>query len=426
MKPNSFVGGSSEMPPRRKDGSPPRSPRRKRLTEFDVCRTKPEATAFQIWDGDVKGLCVRIQPTGHRAYFVRYNRGGRRRWYHIGDVARFGLSMDAAKIGLSRARERAIEINLQVMRGEDPVADRQAQRGGKTFAEIYQIYINEDAMKNHKSWRKEKQLVEKHVLPRLGKLQFEVVTRADVRALIRTIKSPSVANRVLAHTSAAYTWAMGEDLVERNPCAGIKSHPMEPRSRQLSDTELRELLLALKREGTVQARALTAAALLGQRPGEVSHMRREHIVDGWWEMPGKPIPALDWKGTKNGDSNSIWLPRPVMELIGDGATGFAFSNENGGPVSRLDELMRKVCKEIGIEHATPRDLRRTHQSLLQQCGQTDRVIDLIANHRMNKIDRTYKRYKFRPEIQRAMEVTATFIMDLVEGRQAGNVVTMVR
>jgi hypothetical protein len=54
------------------------------------------------------------------------------------------------------------------------------------------------------------------------------------------------------------------------------------------------------------------------------------------------------------------------------------------------------------------------------------VIDLIANHRMNKIDRTYKRYKFRPEIQRAMEVTAAFIMDLVEGRRPDNVVAMVR
>src|SRR5215471_1724098 len=116
MKPVSFIGGSSKMPPRRKDGSPPRSPVHKLLTEFDVCRTRPEETVFRIYDTDVKGLSVKIEPTGHRSYFVRYNRGGRRRWFHIGDVARFGLSMDAAKIGLSKARERAIEINLEVMR----------------------------------------------------------------------------------------------------------------------------------------------------------------------------------------------------------------------------------------------------------------------------------------------------------------------
>jgi integrase len=82
--------------------------------------------------------------------------------------------------------------------------------------------------------------------------------------------------------------------------------------------------------------------------------------------------------------------------------------------------------DIGIEHATPHDLRRTHQTLLAQCGQSDRVADLIANHRMKKIRRTYNRYKYRPEIQRAMDVTAAFIMDLVgERRRPDNVVAMV-
>jgi hypothetical protein len=103
-----------------------------------------------------------------------------------------------------------------------------------------------------------------------------------------------------------------------------------------------------------------------------------------------------------------------------------FSNGNGGPVNKLDELMRRICAEISIEHAQPRDLRRTHQTLLARCGQNDKVMDLVANHRMPKIRRTYNRYEYRPEIQRAMEVTAAFIMDLVEGQRPDNVVAMVR
>ena len=34
--------------------------------------------------------------------------------------------------------------------------------------------------------------------------------------------------------------------------------------------------------------ALKLILLTGQRPGEVAAMQREHIVDGWWQMPGKP------------------------------------------------------------------------------------------------------------------------------------------
>ena len=53
-------------------------------------------------------------------------------------------------------------------------------------------------------------------------------------------------------------------------------------------------------ESVGRGTALKAILLTGQRPGEVAHMRREHIVDGWWQMPGEPVPAMHWPGTKNG------------------------------------------------------------------------------------------------------------------------------
>src|SRR5262245_61758782 len=112
------------MPPPRRDGSPPRQPTRKLLTEFDVRRTKPETSVFQVWDTKCKGLCLRIQPTGFKSFFVWYGRDGRRGWYHIGD---------AGRISLSDAREIAAEISLRVIKGEDPVSDRRAQRGQDTL-----------------------------------------------------------------------------------------------------------------------------------------------------------------------------------------------------------------------------------------------------------------------------------------------------
>ena len=57
--------------------------------------------------------------------------------------------------------------------------------------------------------------------------------------------------------------------------------------------------------------------LTGQRPGEVAHLRREHIIDGWWEMPGEPVPELDWPGTKNARSHRVWLSAPVQALLPD-------------------------------------------------------------------------------------------------------------
>ena len=73
----------------------------------------------------------------------------------------------------------------------------------------------------------------------------------------------------------------------------------------------------------IRALALRMILLTGQRPGEVAHMRYEHIRDGWWEMPGKPDPALGWPGTKNGRSHRVWLPEParaILEELTDGRT----------------------------------------------------------------------------------------------------------
>ena len=46
--------------------------------------------------------------------------------------------------------------------------------------------------------------------------------------------------------------------------------------------------------------------LTGQRPGEILNMRTEHIEGNWWTMPGDPVPALEWPGTKNAVTSSFF------------------------------------------------------------------------------------------------------------------------
>src|SRR5262249_61172270 len=114
----------------------------------------------------------------------------------------------------------------------------------------------------------------------------------------------------------------------------------------------------------VVAGALKPLRLPGQARGEVTNRRAEPVVAGWGEMPGKPVPELGWPGTKNGASHRVWLPTPVREILAeldDGATaGFVFAGAN----KRLDGAMRAVCSQLGVERATPHDLRRTHGSTI--------------------------------------------------------------
>jgi integrase len=130
------------------------------------------------------------------------------------------------------------------------------------------------------------------LLPKWGKLRADTVTRSDVKALMRRIEAPVLANQVLAATSAVFSWATKEEILTVNPCRGVDRNATMSRERVLSDSEVPKFWLAFDAAGR-EGMALKAILLTGQRPGEVTHMRHEHIKDGWWALPGAPDPRID-------------------------------------------------------------------------------------------------------------------------------------
>lgn len=227
---------------------------------------------------------------------------------------------------------------LSAARGNDPVAERRAERNAGTVADVAARYVETYAKRRNKSWQQADTLVRRYLLPRWGKLHLAAVTRADVRAMVSRIEAPVLANQVLAATSAIFSWAMKQDIVDRNPCVGVDRNPTKERERVLSDGEIVRFWSAFDDIGLVAGTALKVLLLTGQRPGEVAHMRREHIRDGWWDLPGEPVPKLGWPGTKNKQTHRVWLARQVRAIIAavdDEATaGFAFPGPRGRPIGR--------------------------------------------------------------------------------------------
>jgi integrase len=251
--------------------------------------------------------------------------------------------------------------------------------------------------------------VRRYALPRWGKLQAATIARADVKALIRRIAAPVLANQVLASISAIFTWAVKEEILPANPCKLVARNPVKSRERVLSESELPEFWAAFG--DSVQGRALKALLLLGQRPGEISHMRREHIKDGWWELPGKPVPELRWPGTKNKQTHRVWLPKPVRAIIGKETKGFVFS-QRGRPVNGLDSLMRDICKQLGVDPVRPHDLRRTHGTTITKLKFGREAMNRIQNHKEGGIADVYDVHEYADENKSIMEKVASKIMAL--------------
>ena len=131
-----------------------------------------------------------------------------------------------------------------------------------------------------------RKIIDKRILPRLGRRRVADIGRADASALHHDMRSvPGHANRTLGVLSRMLTlaevWEMRPEGV--NPCRFVRKYPEQKRERFLSDDEYRRLGAALRdaeREGFAAPAAIAAIRLLmltGCRSGEILSLRWEHV-----------------------------------------------------------------------------------------------------------------------------------------------------
>jgi integrase len=356
------------------------------------------------WDTLQRGLALSVQPSGYRSWKCVYTiRGRGARWYHLGN---------ARAITLADARRLAGRIMGQVAEGGDPHADRLALRGRGSFELLAKRYVEEHAKKKNKSWRQAEALVAKYLLPRWGKLDIGSIRRADVKAAVAAIAAPVLANQVLAAASPIFSWAVRQEIISANPCLGVERNDTTSRERVLSDAEIVAFWPHL-------SASLKMVLLTGQRPGEVAHLHRAHVVDErWWEMPGAPDPGTSWPGTKNAQGHRVWLSEPVYKLLPE---IFTLARSRDG----MQQDMRKLCAKLGVrEKVTPHDLRRTFCSKVTALGFGRDAMNRVTNHRDGGISDVYDRHQYQEENKKIMETVARHIVMVAERGELTNIVAM--
>ena len=81
-----------------------------RLNERRVNALKPRKSAYDVRDRDLKGLGVRVLPSGAKRYFVHTQHQGRRVWKIVGQVG---------AICVDEARDRARSLVASVRNSSD-------------------------------------------------------------------------------------------------------------------------------------------------------------------------------------------------------------------------------------------------------------------------------------------------------------------
>ena len=87
-------------------------------------------------------------------------------------------------------------------------------------------------------------------------------------------------------------------------------------------------------------------------------------------------------------------------------------------------LLKKLVAELGIERATPHDLRRTCLTRITRLGFGRDAMDRMANHRTSTVTDVYDRHGYEDEDRRIMAAIARHVASLVEETGKTNVIAL--
>ena len=346
-----------------------------RLTDVGVRKLAAPATGNAIeWDADVKGFGARVTAAGAKSFVLGYRSAGRKRLYTIGSFPDWTVTA---------AREQAKSLKRRVDLGDDPMADRRAEREAPTIAALAGRYLAEHATrKSPRSANEDASLLRQLIIPRLGRLRVGSVRRPEIEAFHRDVSktTPVRANRALSLLRKMFNLAIGWEIRSDNPCRAIERNNEDKRERFLTPAELERLMVAIARHpNQASANVVRLALLTGARRGEVlgATWAQIDLTAGVWTKPAAT--------TKQRKLHRVPLSAPARELLAgihaQTSGRVLFPGRGGNDVQTdLKRFWATVCKQAGIHGVRLHDLRHSYASYLASSGLSLPVIGALLGH----------------------------------------------
>jgi integrase len=191
-------------------------------------------------------------------------------------------------------------------------------------------------------------------------------------------------------------WAVARGDLDHNPIDGMKGPSIsKPRSRTLSDAEMRQLWNGLSEASQGHAKVLKLCLATGQRLGEVCGLRPSELdlEKKVWNIPASR--------TRNGHPHSVPLTDLALRLI-------AGADPMDGVLPSRSQVSNWVLDhQFGLSHFTAHDLRRTVLTKMAELGVAPIVLGHVANHRTTtKAGMTlsvYVHHQYEKEKREALE-----------------------
>lgn len=354
----------------------------------------PETGRAEYSDGLCPGLHLRVTYQGRRTFSAMFRVNGRLMRHTIGPYP---------VVTLGNARAAALEIARQAQAGVDSREHRKRESSTLTYVELVDSYVEKHLKPSARSWKNVRASLRQERLHHLFRRRVVDIGKRDImqvmdQAIVDGV--PQAAVNQLRYLKMLFNWALGRDLVDRNPCEGIKPPGrVRERDRVLSDQEIGAIWRATNELPTPYAQMYRMFFLTGQRRSEVAEMSWSEVVGDLWTIPRERV--------KKDRAHAVPLTATAMQVLrtldrhGDDA--FVFTTTAGQrPSSNFHKTKQLLDDLSGTSGWTIHDIRRTVRSKLAELGVPEVVARKVTNHEAGKIDRIYNRHEYLKEKREAL------------------------
>ena len=337
-----------------------------------------------IWDRELTGFGVRAYPSGGRVYVAqargpKYPTGPKRVTVRRHEI-----------LNADEARRRAALIIARIKAGEEPVPEALAAKlaNGPTVGTLAARYLQDHVAVRckPKTAKTTRSVVNRHIVPALGKLSLAAVERAHVTELHHGLSDrPAIANTAVKTLSHMYTLADEWGIVAEgtNPCRSVLKYPARRRERFLTDAEFERLSRVLDKietEPRAPRGAIAAIRLL-----MLTGCRKNEILGLRWDDVDLDAPELTLADAKTGP-RTVPLSRSAVRVL----AGLHRTPENpwvlpglkpGTHLSDIEGAWHSIRKRAELDEVRMHDLRHSYASRALALGQSLPMIGKLLGHR---------------------------------------------
>lgn len=339
-----------------------------------------------MFDTQLPGFHVRVQPTGRKSYSVFYRNGdGRQRTVTLGRVE---------LIKAEQARVQARQLLVDVQNGSDPSQARRDRRAVVSVSDLWEDYLTLYARlrKKPSSVKNDEVLWRLHLQPAFGQHRVDAIKLRDLTVFHSSMGNrKGAANRALALLSKMMSLAVEWELRSDNPCKRVVRFPENRKERFLTVEEAGRLNAVLARDlDRGGAAAIRFLLLTGARRSEVLNATWQQfdLTEGEavWVVPKEQLKGAtrvrcDLRRPLSNEAASLLRDWKRDSAVTSLTLVFPSRTQPSKARSDLKDIWHRVRQQAGLPGVRLHDLRHSFASAAINAGASLHLVGKALGHR---------------------------------------------